>query len=113
MFLTGENIIVVVEANIGREDRESGEKVIRDAAWDIVSRVLITEIIGLVSKASLILNMIDAPFKDTKVYVQTYIIGGYPREEEVEDIRKSFAKIPWCVKSQIVTIPEKNLIKII
>lgn len=112
IYLTEEKIITVVEANIGREDREGGENTIRDAAYDIATHTLIIGTSG-VSKASLILNMVKAPFKDTKVYVKTYVMGGFPKEDEIENIRKSFAKIPWCVKSEIVTLPDKNLIQII
>lgn len=110
--MTIEKIIVFVEANIGREDRKNGEEFIRGAVDSISKRVLPINKTGETSDVSLILNIINAPFKETRVYVQTYVKTKDGQNEEMEKIRKAFAQIPWCVKSQISQISGKNWINL-
>ncbi len=108
--LTIEKIIVFVEANIGREDRKNGEEFVWGAVDSIAKRVLPINKTGETSDVSLILNVIRSPFKDTKVYVQTYVKTENGQKEEMEKIRKAFSEIPWCVTSRISEISDKNWI---
>ncbi len=108
--LTIKKIIVFVEANIGREDRKNGEEFVRGAVDSIAKTVLPMNKTGETSDTSLILEIIKTPFKDTKVYVHTYVKTEGGQKEEMEKIRKAFSEIPWCVKSQISEISEKNWI---
>jgi len=63
---------------------------------------------GSISEASLVLDVVNTPFKNTKVYVKIYVDSDYSKENEIENIRKSFTRIPWCVSSRILKIAGEN-----